>query len=62
MAPGEGLGHKDAREREIMTQEADPETRSEERRARGFGNHFFVFKIIYLTQLILKSYFAERQF
>ena len=33
MAPGEGLGHKDPREREIMTQEADPETRSEERRA-----------------------------
>ena len=62
MVPGEGSGHKDPRERETMIQEAAPEQRNQGRRAWGLGNHFFLFKIIYVTQLTLNSYFVERQF
>ena len=62
MVPGEGPGHKDPRERERMTEEADPETKKPREKSLKLWKSLFLLKIIYLTQLILKSYFAERQF
>ena len=57
-----GPDHAEPRERDKMVLEAEPETKKPRKKSLRLRMPFFLSLTICLPELILKSYFAERQF
>lgn len=45
-----------------MTQDTEPETKKSRKRNPRLWEPFYLYKIVHLSQLILKTYFPQRQF
>ena len=60
MVPGETSVHRDPRERDIMTPETRSKTKKPREKRLRLWEPLHLFKIIYLAQLILKSFFLRR--